>query len=67
MWRVITVSLLAAGVTAGCAGMPRLTSAGYYCEVGTEEPCPSHEGSGDCQPCPSSASVDSGTADSTSQ
>jgi hypothetical protein len=52
MFRLIAVCLLAAGATVGCAETHRVTSGGYYCTAGTQNPCPEHEVSGDCQPCP---------------
>ncbi len=52
MLRSTIFCLLIAGLTAGCASPQRVTSGGYYCSAGTEMPCASHEGSGDCQPCP---------------
>ena len=55
MFRMIAVCCLAAGVTAGCADTQRVTSGGYYCFVGTEDPCPEHDGDGSCQLCPSVA------------
>ena len=52
MFRIVAVSLLAAGTTVGCAGMHPVTSGGYYCIIGTQTSCPEHEGYGDCQLCP---------------
>jgi len=52
MFRLIAVCLLAVGATVGCAETNRVASGGYYCTVGTQNPCPEHEGHGDCQPCP---------------
>jgi hypothetical protein len=51
MFRSIAIGLVVAGMTAGCASMQPVLSGGYYCLQGTELSCPSHEGSGDCQPC----------------
>jgi len=52
MFRAIAIVLLAAAVTAGCAGTRPVTSRGY-CTVETGKPCEPLVGSGDCQPCPS--------------
>jgi hypothetical protein len=57
MFRAMTVSLLIAGMTAGCANTKPVLTGGYYCLRGSELSCPSHEGSGDCQPCPSSTAT----------
>ena len=57
MFRSITASLLIAGMTAGCATTQPVLTGGYYCLTGTELSCPSHEGSGDCQPCPRSTAT----------
>ena len=57
MFRAMTVSLLIAGMTAGCASTQPVLTGGYYCLAGTELSCPSHEGSGDCQPCPRSTAA----------
>ena len=57
MFRSILVCLFVAGVSAGCANMQPVLSGGYYCLVGTQLSCPSHEGNGDCQPCPSSTAA----------
>jgi hypothetical protein len=54
MFRIIAVCCLAAGVTAGCAENQRVTSGGYYCLVGTLDPCREHDGDGSCQLCPTS-------------
>jgi hypothetical protein len=53
MFRMFAICCLAAGVTAGCAGTQRVTSGGYYCFIGTQDPCPEHNGDGNCQLCPS--------------
>jgi hypothetical protein len=53
MLRPLIAGLFAAGMTAGCATKQPVLTGGYYCLEGTELSCPSHEGSGDCQPCPS--------------
>ena len=53
MFRMIAVCCVAAGVTAGCAETQRVTSGGYYCLVGTEDPCSERDGDGSCQLCPS--------------
>jgi hypothetical protein len=63
MFRVITVCLLAASATVGCADTHRVTSGGYYCIVGTLSACPQYEASGDCQPCPR-ASLSAAPSDS---
>lgn len=52
MFRTLIASLLAAGMTVGCASTQPVTSGGYYCRAGTQLSCASHEGSGDCQNCP---------------
>lgn len=52
MFRLFAIGCLAASVTAGCADTQRVTSGGYYCFVGTEDPCPEHDGDGSCQLCP---------------
>lgn len=52
MLRPLIAGLFAAGMTAGCATKQPVLTGGYYCLEGTELSCPSHEGSGDCQPCP---------------
>lgn len=59
MFRMFAICCLAAGVTAGCADTQRVTSGGYYCFVGTEDPCPEHDGDGSCQLCPSDALAES--------
>jgi hypothetical protein len=55
MVRAIAIGLLACAMTVGCANTQRVTSGGYYCSLGTQEPCPQHEAYGDCQPCPRSS------------
>jgi hypothetical protein len=57
MFRSIAIGLVIAGMTAGCADMQPVLTGGYYCLQGTELSCPSHEGSGDCQPCPRSTAA----------
>lgn len=52
MIRPLISGLIAAGMTVGCATKEPVLTGGYYCREGTELSCPSHEGSGDCQPCP---------------
>lgn len=60
MFRSCLFCLFVAGITAGCATpAQRVTSGGYYCTTETEQPCPSHEGSGDCQPCPNAVAAPS--------
>jgi hypothetical protein len=54
MFRAIAICVLAAA-TAGCAGTQRTTSGGYYCKGATQDPCPEHEVSPDCQLCPRSS------------
>ena len=57
MFRSIAIGLFITGMTAGCADMQPVLTGGYYCLQGTELSCPSHEGSGDCQPCPRSTAT----------
>jgi hypothetical protein len=57
MLRTMIVSLFVAGMAAGCADTQPVLTGGYYCLEGTELSCPSHEGSGDCQPCPRSTAA----------
>ena len=57
MLRPLIAGLFAAGMTAGCATKQPVLTGGYYCLQGTELSCPSHEGSGDCQPCPRSTAA----------
>ena len=57
MFRSIAIGLFVAGMTAGCASTQPVLTGGYYCLRGSELSCPSHEGSGDCQPCPSSTAA----------
>jgi hypothetical protein len=57
MIRSSIVSLIVAGLTAGCANVQPVLSGGYYCITGTELSCPEHEGNGDCQLCPRSAAA----------
>jgi hypothetical protein len=57
MFRSMIASLFIAGMTAGCANTQPVLTGGYYCLEGTELSCPSHEGSGDCQPCPRSTAA----------
>jgi hypothetical protein len=57
MVRSMIVGLFVAGMTAGCASTQPVLTGGYYCLRGSELSCPSHEGSGDCQPCPSSTAA----------
>jgi hypothetical protein len=57
MIRSIIVGLFAAGAAAGCANMQPVLTGGYYCQVGTQLGCPGHEGSGDCQPCPTTTAT----------
>ena len=52
MVRSMIIGLFVAGMTAGCASTQPVLTGGYYCLQGTELSCPSHEGNGDCQPCP---------------
>jgi hypothetical protein len=52
MFRAMIAGLFVAGMTAGCATTQPVLTGGYYCLQGTELSCPSHEGSGDCQHCP---------------
>jgi hypothetical protein len=52
MVRSMIIGLFVAGMTAGCASTQPVLTGGYYCLQGTEFSCPSHEGTGDCQPCP---------------
>ncbi len=54
MFRSIAIGLFVAGMTAGCASTQPVLTGGYYCLRGSELSCPSHEGNGDCQPCPPS-------------
>jgi hypothetical protein len=67
MFRSIMISLFVAGLSAGCANMTPVASGGYYCLVESGAACASHEGNGDCQPCPRStaASVASTAAPAT--
>jgi hypothetical protein len=58
----VVVSLLVAGMTTGCANVQPVLTGGYYCMAGTELSCASHEGSGDCQPCPRSTATPLATA-----
>ena len=62
MLRSMLVSLFVAGISAGCANMQPVLSGGYSCLAGTELSCPSHEGSGDCEPCPRSTATASAAA-----
>jgi hypothetical protein len=57
MFRTIIAGLFVAGMTVGCATTQPVLTGGYYCLQGTELSCPSHEGSGDCQPCPRSTAT----------
>jgi hypothetical protein len=57
MFRAMIAGLLVAGMTAGCATTQPVLTGGYYCLQGTGLSCASHEGSGDCQPCPSSTAA----------
>ena len=57
MFRAMIAGLLVAGMTAGCATTQPVLTGGYYCLQGSELSCPSHEGSGDCQPCPRSTAA----------
>jgi hypothetical protein len=59
MFRTMIAGLLVAGMAAGCANTKPVLTGGYYCLQGTELSCPSHEGSGDCQPCPRSTATHS--------
>jgi|HubBroStandDraft_5_1064220.scaffolds.fasta_scaffold25189_3 hypothetical protein len=59
MFRAMIAGLLVAGMTAGCATTQPVLTGGYYCLQGTDLSCPSHEGSGDCQPCPRSTATPS--------
>jgi hypothetical protein len=61
MFRAMIAGLFVAGLTAGCATTQPVLTGGYYCLQGTGLSCPSHEGSGDCQPCPSSTAASSGS------
>lgn len=54
MFRSVLVGLFIAGASAGCASMPSVASGGYYCLAESGASCASHEGDGDCQPCPRS-------------
>jgi hypothetical protein len=57
MVRTMIIGLFVAGMTAGCASTQPVLTGGYHCLQGTELSCPSHEGSGDCQPCPRSTAA----------
>ena len=57
MFRSMILSVFVAGMSAGCANMQPVLSGGNYCLAGTEFSCPSHEGSGDCTPCPRSTAA----------
>jgi len=57
MFRSMIVGLFIIGMSAGCANMQPVLSGGRYCFAGTELNCASREGSGDCQPCPRSATA----------
>jgi hypothetical protein len=59
MFRATIAGLLVAGMTAGCANTQPVLTGGYYCLQGTDLSCPSHEGSGDCEPCPRSTAAPS--------
>jgi hypothetical protein len=62
MLRPLIAGLFAAGMTAGCATKQPVLTGGYYCLEGTEFSCPSHERSGDCQPCPSAMAASAAAA-----
>jgi hypothetical protein len=57
MFRSMVLCLFVAGLSAGCANVQPVLTGGYYCRTGTELSCPSHEGSGDCQPCPNTTAA----------
>jgi hypothetical protein len=57
MFRSMLVCLFVAGASAGCANIQPVLTGGYSCLTGTELSCPSHEGNGDCQPCPRSTAA----------
>jgi hypothetical protein len=59
MFRAMIAGLFVAGMTAGCASTQPVLTGGYYCLQGTDLSCPSHEGSGDCQPGPRSTAAPS--------
>jgi hypothetical protein len=62
MFRAMIAGLFVAGMTAGCATTQPVLTGGYYCLQGIGLSCPSHEGSGDCQPCPSSKAASSASS-----
>jgi hypothetical protein len=57
MFRALFVSLFATVMTAGCANMQPVTAEDSYCIAETGQSCSELEGSGDCQPCPRTASA----------
>jgi hypothetical protein len=59
MFRAMIAALFVAGMTAGCATTEPALTGGHYCLQGNGLSCASHEGSGDCQPCPSATATSS--------